>query len=58
MEFDGFEEIFEEKEKKEKVESENIDEVKKIVEVFIKLEGEFCKWVLFNVNVFMFVRNL
>lgn len=53
MEFDGFEEIFEEKEKKEKVESENIDEVKKIVEVFIKLEGEFCKWVLFNVNVFM-----
>lgn len=53
LEFDGFEEIFEEKEKKEKVESENIDEVKKIVEVFIKLEGEFCKWVLFNVNVFM-----
>lgn len=51
LELDGLEETPEEKEKKEKAESENIDEAKKIVEALTKSEGESCKWALFNVNV-------
>lgn len=51
LELDGLEETPEEKEKKEKAESENIDEAKKIVEALTKSEGESCKWTLFNVNV-------
>lgn len=58
LELDGLEETPEEKEKKEKAESENIDEAKKIVEALTKSEGESCKWALFNVNVPMFARNL
>lgn len=48
LELDGLEETPEEKEKKEKAESENIDEAKKIVEALTKSEGESCKWALFN----------
>jgi hypothetical protein len=43
LELDGLEETSEDKEKKEKVESENIDEAKKIVEALTGSDGESCK---------------
>lgn len=43
LELDGLEESSEDKEKKEKVESENIDEAKKIVEALTGSDGESCK---------------